>query len=148
MGVKDGPTPKALKDLERSLERKGYNCGDIIGVDKFYARRALMCGHQIESTYYNPNTGTKGGRIVTELICALCYVNDDLVTPNELMKSLNLSVKDPLTICRGCFESGIKPPSSGGRTNARQAAQQNKVTKKRKLGKAVKAGKRKARATT
>mmetsp|Transcript_38199 Transcript_38199/g.62502 ORF Transcript_38199/g.62502 Transcript_38199/m.62502 type:complete len:137 (-) Transcript_38199:7-417(-) len=135
-------------DLHRTLERKGYNCGDKIGVDKFYARRALMCGHQIESTYYNPNTGTKGGRIITEGICALCYVNDDLVTPNELMKSLNLSRKAPLTICRGCFESGIEPPSSGGRTNVRQAAQQNKVTKKRKVGEAVKAGERRARATT
>ena len=132
----------------RSLERKGYNCGDKIGVDKFYARRALMCGHWIEYTYYNPNAGTKCGTIVTEGMCALYYVNDDLVTPNELMKSLNLSVKDPLTICRGCFESGIKPPSSGGRTNVRQAAQQDKVTKKRKLGGAVKAGRRKAIATT
>ena len=75
-------------------------------------------------------------------------MNDDLVTPNELMKSLNLSGKAPLTICRGCFESGIKPPSSGGRTNVRQAAKQDKVTKKRKLGEAVMAGKRKARATT
>lgn len=74
-------------------------------------------------------------------------MNDDLVTPNELMASLDLKGKSPLTICRGCFNSGIEPPSSG-RTNVRQATQQAKVTKKRKLDEAVKTGKRKARATT
>ena len=65
-----------------------------------------------ESDYYNPRTGTKGGRIVTEAICALCYVNDDLVTPNDIKKEKDLGGKIPLTICRGCFDSGVEPPCS------------------------------------
>ena len=106
-----------------------------------------MCGHPIEPYYYNPNTGTKCGRIVTKDNCAVCYVNDDLVTPNEMIKSLDLGGKAPLTICRGCFESGVEPPSSGGRPHVRQATQQAKATKKRKHDGAVVAGKRKARTT-
>mmetsp|Transcript_14019 Transcript_14019/g.30519 ORF Transcript_14019/g.30519 Transcript_14019/m.30519 type:complete len:236 (-) Transcript_14019:86-793(-) len=146
VGVKDGPTVKDLEKLKSSLERNGYNCGDKITVGKFYAHRALMCGHPIEPYYHNPNTGTKGGRIVTKDICAVCYVNDDLVTPNEMIKSLDLlGGKAPLTICRGCFESGVEPPSPGGRPNVRQATQQAKATKKHDG--AVVAGKRKARTT-
>ena len=38
VGVKDGPTVKALEKLESSLERNGYNCGNKITVGKFYAR--------------------------------------------------------------------------------------------------------------
>ena len=106
-----------------------------------------MCGHPIEPYYYNPNIGTKGDRIVTKDICAVSYVNDDLVTLNEMIKSLDLGGKDFLTIYRGYFEGGVKVPSSKGRPNARQAAQQANATKKRKHDGAVVVDKRKARTT-
>lgn len=107
----------------------------------------MLCGHPIESTYYNPNSGTKGGRIVTEDICAVCYATGDLVTPDEMKRSLDLGGKTPLTICRCCLESGVEPPCSGGRTNVRQATEQAKATKKRQHAGAVEVGRRKARAS-
>ena len=86
-------------------------------------------------------------RIVTDDICAVCYVNDDLVTPNETRKTMDLAGKTPLTICRGCFESGVEPPFSTARTNIRRANEQANATKKRKNDGAVEAGKRKSRVT-
>ena len=69
----------------------------------------MICGHTIESEYYNPNTGTKGGRIVTEAICAIWYIKDDLVMPNKIRKAKDIGGKNPLIICRGCFESRVEP---------------------------------------
>ena len=141
---KDGPTSKDLEDLEQRLERDGYTCGMDIKGGKLYCRRAVLCGHPIESEYYNPATGTKGGRIVTKYICAIYHIADDLVAPNEIRKLKDVCDKTPLTICRGCIDyDEVKPPCSGKRTNIRQATQQKKSVNKRKLNKAVKSGKRK-----
>ena len=83
---------------------------------------------------------------MTKDICALCYVNDDLVSPNEIKKTVDIGGKIPLTICRGCLDSGLKPPcSAGGRKNVKQAKQQKKAAKKRKHAKVVLVGKRQAR---
>ncbi len=126
---------------------KGYTCGSKVkgcgGL--FYTRRALICGKPIEPAYYNPSTGTKGGRIVTEDICSVCYVNADLVTPNEIRSNRDLGGKTPLIMCRGCLDAGVDPPCSGARKNVQQAKQQKQVSKKRKLDKAVKNGQRKPR---
>ena len=146
VGNKDGPSKNDLKNLESLLEKDVYTCGiEIIG-GKFFARQSLLCGSPIESDYYNPQTGTKGGRIVTKDICALCYVSDDLVAPNEIKKTVNIGGKIPLTICRGCLDSGVDPPCSAGRRkNVKQAKQQKMAAKKRKHAKVVLVGKRKAR---
>eukprot|EP00957_Ditylum_brightwellii_P100884 7688724-Ditylum_brightwellii.AAC.1 len=77
-GKKDGPTTRELENLESLLERGGYTCGSAIKGGKFFDRQSLVCGSPIESEYYNPKTGAKVGRIVTQSICALCYVKDDL----------------------------------------------------------------------
>jgi hypothetical protein len=137
-GKKDGPTKRELENLEKLLKRDGYICGSAIKGGKFFARQTLLCCSPIELEYYNPTTGTKGGRIVTEDICALCYVKDDLVTPNKIKKSVNIGGRISLTICIGCFESRVELPcSAGGCKNAKQAKQQKKATKKRTQDKAV-----------
>ncbi len=105
----------------------------------------MLCGHPIESEYYNPSMGTKGGRIVTKDICAIFYIADDLVAPSEIRKVKDVSGKTPLTMCRGCFDSGVEPPCSVKRTNAKQAIQQKESGKKRSMDKAVKSGRRKFR---
>ena len=146
VGSKDGPTKKEQENLESLLEREGYTCGSEIKGGKFFARQSLVCGSPIESDYYNPQTGTKGGRIVTKDICALCYVSDDLVSPNEIMKTRDIGGKVPLTICRGCYDSGVEPPCSAGRRkNVKQAKQQKKATKKRKHAEVALVGRRKVR---
>ena len=146
VGNKDGPSKKDLERLEILLEKDTYTCGIEMKGGKFFARQSLLCGSPIEFDYYNPQTGTKGGRIVTKDICALCYVNDDLVSPNEIKKTVDIGGKIPLTICRGCLDSGLVPPcSAGGRKNVKQAKQQKKAAKKRKHAKVVLVGKRQAR---
>ena len=142
---KDGPTSKDMEDLEKRLEHDGFTCGMDVKGGKLYCRRAVLCGHPIKSEYYNPATDTKGGRVVTNDICAICYIVDDLLSPNEIRKLKDVGGKTPLTICRGCLDNGIEPPCSRKHTNARQASQQKKSANKRKLNEAIKSGKRKAR---
>ena len=68
-----GQPRKKLEDLEASLEN-GYICGNSIKDNnngQLYVRRASRCGDYIESQYYNPSTGLKGGRILTPDMCNL-----------------------------------------------------------------------------
>ena len=95
MGSKNGPKKEELKRLQLSIENYGYICGNKIKGcgSKFYSKRAMRCGNCIESQYYNPKSGTKGGRIVvSNNVCAICYVQDDIM-------ELNLGGKTPLPIC-------------------------------------------------
>ena len=84
---------------------------------------------------------------MTKDICAICYIADDLVTPAEIRKRKNVGGKTPLIICRGCLDSGADPPCSSKHTNTKQTTEQKKAANKRKLDKAVKSGRRKARTT-
>jgi hypothetical protein len=128
-----------------SLEN-GYVCGNAINEDGgFFVKRQLRCGDYVESTYYNPATGLKGGRIVTEDVCAICYGNADIVSSEEIRKERNIGGKNPLLICRLCFESNVNIPCSGGRTNMKQKSEQNQAKKRKQLNESVKAGRRKAR---
>ena len=68
----------------------------------------MRCGNYVESQYCNPETGTKGGRIVvSDDVCAICYVQDDIVSPDEMIMELDLGGKTPLPICRGCFDEQV-----------------------------------------
>jgi hypothetical protein len=92
------------------IENNGYVCGDKIKRcrSKFYSKRAMRCGNYVESQYCNPKTGTKGGRIVvSDDVCAICYVQDDIVSPDEMIMELDLGGKTPLPICRGCFDEQV-----------------------------------------
>ena len=147
VGTKDGPTQAQVDGLHGSLE-KGYSCGGKVKSfgGKFFSRRAVRCIDPIESQLYNPATGTKGGRIITDPVCSLCYVKEDLVPVDELIMKCNVGGKLPLTICKACFDTGVVPPCSGARKkNVVQATRQAKVTKKRQLNDAVRQGRRKSR---
>ena len=152
VGNTNGPTEEDLHKLNQSIEAaNGYVCGDNIAEGrKFYSRRAMRCGMPIESQYYNPKTGTKGGRIVvSDDVCAICYVEvedgNGMVASVELRTKFNLGGKTPLPICRGCFDDGVEPPCSGGRKNVRQAEMQKKQQKKRQRKDAEERGRRKSR---
>ena len=53
--------------------------------------------------------------------------------------------KNPLLVCRYCFDKGIEISSSGGRTNMKEKKDQTKRTKKRQLDESVQQGLRKGR---
>eukprot|EP00957_Ditylum_brightwellii_P031485 2387479-Ditylum_brightwellii.AAC.1 len=87
---------------------------------------------------------TKGGRIITEDICAICYFGNDIVSIDEMRANMDLDGKTLLPICRGCYGAGIEPPFSTKRKNLRQAGAQVKRSKKRQMNEAVSRGHRKA----
>ena len=57
----------------------------------------MRCSNYVESQsqYYNPKTGTKGGRIVvvSNDVCAICDVQDDIVSPDEMFWNLILAAR-------------------------------------------------------
>ena len=138
------------KVIRRSVGvvKNGYICGNAIKDNsngQLFVRRAVTCGDYIESQYYNPTTGLKGGRILTLDICAICYDTEDIVSADEIRKVRDMGGKNPLLVCRYCFDKGIEIPSSGGRTNMKEKKDQTKRTKKRQLDESVQQGLRNGR---
>ena len=128
------------------MENEGYVCGGSISEDdSFFVKRSLRCGDYTESQYYNPKTGVKGGRIVTDDICAICYEKDDIVSADEIRKRRDIGGKNPLLLCRYCFDKNIEIPCSGGRTNQKQKTVQSKRNKRKQLDTSIQSGRRKGR---
>ena len=121
-------------------------CGNAINEDGgFFVKRQLRCGDFIESQYYNPTTGVKGGRILTVDICAICYNKDDMVKVDEIRKKRDVGGKNPLLVCRYCFDQNFEIPCSGGRVNTKQKGAQAKMSKRKSLEKTIESGRRKSR---
>ena len=145
IGMKKGPKEEELKYLEHSPENS-YVCGAAIdGSAGFFMKQQLRCGDFIESQYYNPSKGLVGGRIMTDDICAICYDPDDIVSVDEIKRSRNIGGKNPLPICRYCFDKKVEIPCSGGRTNMKQKADQDVQAKRKQLEECVQSGRRKGR---
>lgn len=153
VGSSRGPSTEKLDELKRWLESNGYVCGDKVKSfgRNFYGQRALVCGTPIEYQYYNPTSGTKGGRIITNDICSICYdscENGNKVSPDEIVKERDVGGKSPLMVCSYCFDSKAPIAYSGGRrTNMRQKKQQEERTKRKQMEDAVSSGIRKSRRT-
>ena len=105
----------------------------------------MRCGNYIDPQYYNPNAGTKGGRIVTVEICAIFFEDDDIVSRDEINNKKSVGGKRPLPICRYCFNSDIKVPVTNGVCNRREKKQQNKGLQKKQSEHTVVRGKKKSR---
>ena len=75
---------------------RGYMYGSKIPGDNFYVQKKLFCGDYIESQYYNHLGGkkaknsSKGGRLVTGSICAICHSSQDLLSDAEIKRSRNI----------------------------------------------------------
>lgn len=52
----------------------------------------------VQSQYYNPKAGTKGGCMITDDICTLCYTKDDIISTNEIKNNREMGRKIPLLI--------------------------------------------------
>ena len=144
-----GPSQTTLDRLRASLE-KGYVCGTdpTVNIKKkgFYIRTGICCGEPIEAQYYNPSTGQKGGRITTADICALCWSEDNIVSPDEIRGKRNVGGKLPLPVCQLCLDLKVEIPCSGGRqSNQQQKNHQNKKRQKEHLDNVVANKKRKGR---
>ena len=95
-------------------------------------RRNLTCGDYIETQYCNPSAGLRGGRIHTQDICAICYGEDEIVSADEIRREKDTKGRNPLPICRFCFDNNTEVPLTGGRANmveksAQQASKKNKL---------------------
>ena len=99
----------------------------------------------METQYYDMDGKKRGGRIETKTVCAVCYLDGDIVLCSKVKDKRDLKGKSPLPICQACFDYNIAIPVSGGNSNKRQKSQQKKAEKKRRLDDAVKSGKRKGR---
>ena len=142
---KGTPLERQLSDVLASVEN-GYICGNgVSDVGGFYVRRQLRCGDWIESAYYNPTAGLRGGRIVTEDICAICFGNDDIVSVEEIKRKRNIGGKRPLLICRHCFESNVEIPCSGGLVSTKEKKDQQKRQRTKQMEAHVERGRKKAR---
>ena len=58
---------------------------------------------------------TKGGRIPTTDICALCFSEDNLVMPEDIEKERDVRGKIPLPTCRLCMNLQVEIPCAAGR---------------------------------
>ena len=102
-------------------------------------QRKLFCGEYIESQYYNHLGGKKakdsikGVRLLMGNICEICYSFQDVLLYSEINRSRNIVVKNPLVICRDCFNSNIKITTSGGSSNAWENQGQRGTAKTSKL---------------
>ena len=108
-------------------------------------KRQLRCGNHIESQYYNPKSGVKGNRIVSENICAIFYKDEDIVLSEDIRDNRDIGGKNPLLVCRYCFNMNIEIPCSGGCKNQKQKKDQDNRTKRKQLQESVQRGRRKGR---
>mmetsp|Transcript_5035 Transcript_5035/g.10735 ORF Transcript_5035/g.10735 Transcript_5035/m.10735 type:complete len:239 (+) Transcript_5035:248-964(+) len=145
VGQKGGPTKRQLENVETLLEC-GYVCGNPLGEGLgFLMRRALNCGDYIETQYYTPSSGLKGGRIRTEDICAICYGEDEIVSADVIRKEKDTKGRNPLPICRFCFDNNTELPVTGGRVNMMEKSVQQAAKKNKLHIDAVRRGRKKAR---
>ena len=147
VGNKGGPTKDDKRDLENWKEI-GYVCGNKPGARNYVMKRTIRCGDQVETQFYQSEliTGkqTVGRSISTDPICCLCYDDHDIVGASEIKRKQNVGGKNPLPVCRQCFDgaldSKIALPTTKGNSNHREKGAQDRVSKRRMYGKAVSRG--------
>ena len=79
-------------------------CGNKVSIEGIYIRWKIRCGAYVESQYYNPLTNaTSGLRFLTDDVCAICFIRDDLVPAEEIRQKRDTGGKNPFPICRYFF---------------------------------------------
>ena len=131
IGEKGGLTTAKMKQLDPWADG-GYMCVNEVTIEEFVMMWKLWCGNYVESQYYNylgsAANGRRGG-LITEDVCEICFAHDDIVSRDEIMKMRGVGGKNPLQICKYCFDSRLKVPTSGGSSNARQKKNQSQAKK-------------------
>ena len=87
---KEGPTEMNLQKIQQWTER-GYICVGKFPGNILYVQRKCVCGDCIESQYDNhlgekKGESGKGGRLVTESICATYYIFDNVLSEDDIKR--------------------------------------------------------------
>ena len=67
----------------------------------------LRHGDYIDYQYFNPKSGDKENRIVTEDICAIFYEDEGIVSAEETRDKRDAGENKPLLVCRYFFDMNI-----------------------------------------
>ena len=132
VGKNNGPSKEDEKSL-LNLKDNGYVCGNKPGAENYMMRRLLRCGDQVETQYYNSEIITgkpTNGRVLTELICCLCYDSHHIFSPGEIKRMPYAIGKNLLSLCGQCFESALELKISV-LTTKRSSNQRENGTQKR-----------------
>ena len=123
------------QQIEKKREADQYICGHLLFPnelihrlkDSTIAQRSnLTCTNAVEKEYYNPSD-SKRSYFQTEIICALCTSNKDILFQADLEK-LNATEGYPcLPLCKACHENGSKPAKRGQKP--RQNHQKKRIQK-------------------
>jgi hypothetical protein len=123
----------------------GFVCGNRIEGNSFVIREHMRCGENVEAAYYS-NDATRGGRILTTDVCAICYNTEDVISASEIKKRRNLQGKNPLPICRACLDLNVLiPRTKCSRTNSQEKVAQTQAKKRQRLRASVENKRRKGR---
>ena len=90
MRKKEGPTKINLQKIQQWTER-GYICVGKFPGNILYVQRKCVCGDCIESQYDNHFGGKKGesgkgGTLVTEIICAIYNIFDNVMLEDDIKR--------------------------------------------------------------
>ena len=80
-------------------------------VEGLYVHRKLSCGDTVDMHYYIFSIEKKGGIILSKGVCSVCYFDENIVDKVELLTRLEVVGKNPLPICRNCFDMNINDPN-------------------------------------
>ena len=98
----------------------------------------MGCGEPIEAQYYNPTTRQKGGHKTTTDICAVCWSEEHVFSPDEIRNIQDVGGKLPLQTCKLCLYLNIEVPcSTGHQSNQQKKKHQQKRRKREQFENAV-----------
>ena len=115
-GSQGEPKTRHMDKFYRLKEDGGYVCGNEVSISNLHVLRGVRCHDPIESSYYcagKDRAKRRGGRVVTEDICCLCYSKANLVPFDEVKKRQKDHVKNPLPVCYSCLSLNVKLPGGG-----------------------------------
>ena len=82
---------------------------------------------------------------MTEDISTICYKRQGSAQADEIHKKGDIGGKNPLLVCRYCFDKNFEIPCSGSRVNVKEKKAQEQQTKRKSLDKHCGNGRRKER---
>ena len=85
----------------------------------------------MEPIYY-ATQDTRGGLIVKNDMCDVCYEPDNLVAKQELLESVLKKGGEPFPICRECYDSGTKLEFLAKANIFKSKGQEDKLNKDKK----------------
>ena len=66
----------------------------------------------LRKNYCNPSVGKKGERILTKMVCSVCYLGENIVDKVEFLTRPDIVGGNTLPFCRNCFGINIKFPDT------------------------------------